>query len=95
MTNKQTAVIVGAGIGGIATSIYLARNGYDVTVYEKNASPGGRCGQMIRDGHRFDLGATMLLMPGIYREIFDSLGIPLFENRSIKQLEDLYSIFRQ
>jgi phytoene desaturase len=93
MTNKQTAVIVGAGIGGIVTSIYLARNGYDVTVYEKNSSPGGRCGQMIRDGHRFDLGATMLLMPGIYREIFDSLGIPLFENNGIKPLEDLYKIY--
>jgi phytoene desaturase len=93
MINKPTAAIVGAGIGGIATSIYLARNGYDVTVYEKNSSPGGRCGQMIRDGHRFDLGATMLLMPGIYREIFDSLGIPLFENNGIKPLEDLYKIY--
>ena len=67
---KKSAVIIGAGIGGIATSVYLSRNGYDVNVYEKNSTPGGRCGQLIRDGHRFDLGATMLIMPGIYREIF-------------------------
>src|SRR5450631_2718490 len=93
MTPKKSAAIIGAGIGGITTAIYLANNGYDVSVFEKNSAPGGRCGQLIRDGHRFDLGATMLMMPDIYREIFDSLGIPLFENNDIKPLEDLYKIY--
>ena len=79
MTEKKSAIIIGAGIGGIATAVYLAKNGYNVTVYEKNSAPGGRCGQLIRDGHRFDLGATMLMMPDIYREIFDSLGIPFLK----------------
>lgn len=74
MIKNKTAVIIGAGIGGIATAVYLAKNGYEVCVYEKNLSPGGRCGQLIRDGHRFDLGATMLLMPGVYRQVFGSLG---------------------
>lgn len=93
MALEKSAVIIGAGIGGIATAIYLANNGYNVSVYEKNSTPGGRCGQVIRDGHRFDLGATMLLMPGIYREVFQSLGIPLFENDNIKPLDDLYKIY--
>ena len=93
MTTKKTAVIIGAGIGGIATSVYLSRNGYSVRVYEKNPAPGGRCGQLIRDGHRFDMGATMLIMPGIYREIFQSLEIPLFENNDITPLENLYKIY--
>jgi len=93
MTGNKTAVIIGAGVGGIATAVYLAKSGYDVSVYEKNSSPGGRCGQLIRNGHRFDLGATMLMMPGIYRDIFNSLGIPLFENNDIKPLEDLYKIY--
>ena len=93
MTEKKSAVIIGAGIGGIATAIYLAKNRYSVTVFEKNSTPGGRCGQMVRDGHRFDLGATMLVMPEIYREIFKSLGIPLFENNEIKPLDNLYKIY--
>jgi phytoene desaturase len=93
MALKKSAVIIGAGIGGIATSIYLSRNGYNVNVYEKNSTPGGRCGQLLRDGHRFDLGATMLIMPGIYREIFESLEIPLFENNEIVPLENLYKIY--
>jgi phytoene desaturase len=90
---RKTAVVIGAGIGGIATALYLARNNYDVSVYEKNSSPGGRCGQLIRDGHRFDLGATMLMMPGIYREIFDSFGISLFEDGQVTPLDDLYKIY--
>jgi phytoene desaturase len=93
MAVKKSAVIIGAGVGGIATAVYLVKNGYAVNVFEKNSAPGGRCGQLIRDGHRFDLGATMLMMPGIYREVFQSLGIPLFENNDIKPLENLYKIY--
>lgn len=89
----KTAIIIGAGIGGLATAVHLSRNGYKVDLYEKNSTPGGRCGQLIREGHRFDLGATMLMMPGIYREAFESMGIPLFENGDIKPLEDLYRIW--
>jgi phytoene desaturase (3,4-didehydrolycopene-forming) len=48
MTVKRSAVIIGAGIGGIATAIYLSKDGYSVTVFEKNSTPGGRCGQLIR-----------------------------------------------
>lgn len=93
MSKSRTAVIIGAGIGGITTAVFLAKNGYSVSVYEKNSSPGGRCGQMIRDGHRFDLGATMLMMPGIYHEVFDSLGIGFKEGSDIIALKDLYTIF--
>jgi len=93
MTVEKSAAIIGAGIGGITTAAYLAKNGYKVDIYEKNSSHGGRCGQLIRDGHRFDLGATMLLMPGIYRDIFKSLEIPLFDNNDIEPLEDLYKIY--
>src|SRR5512147_2425943 len=75
MAGEKTAVIIGAGIGGITTSIYLARQGFQVTVFEKNASPGGRCGQILRDGHRFDAGATIYLMPEIYRQVFKTLDI--------------------
>jgi phytoene desaturase len=89
----KTAIIAGAGAGGVATAVYLAKNGYSVTVYEKNSSPGGRCGQLIRDGHRFDLGATMLLMPGVYHQVFGELEIPLEEGKDIIPLDELYTIW--
>jgi phytoene desaturase len=92
MNENKSAVIIGAGVGGITTAVYLARNGYIVDVYEKNPAPGGRCGQLIREGHRFDLGATMLLMPGIYHDVFESLGIKLEEGIDIFPLKNLYTI---
>ena len=48
--NKPTALVIGAGIGGIATAARLAKNGYDVTVLEKESTPGGRANQIVRDG---------------------------------------------
>jgi phytoene desaturase len=93
MSDKKSAIIIGAGIGGIATAIYLARNGYDVRIYEKNSSPGGRCGQTIREGHRFDLGATMFLMPSVYREVLASLGLKLEDNFEVAPLSTLYKLY--
>jgi len=93
MTSEKTAVIIGAGIGGIATSIFLAIKGYKVEIFEKNSGPGGRCGQIIKDGHRFDLGATMLMMPGIYQEVFNALGISLLDRKDIRPLDELYRIY--
>jgi phytoene desaturase len=93
MEQKKSVVIIGAGIGGITTSVFLAKKGFNVSVYEKNDSPGGRCGQLMHEGHRFDLGATMLLMPGVYREVFESIGLNLDELLEIKPLEDLYKLY--
>jgi phytoene desaturase len=90
---KQTVVIVGAGVSGMATAIILANNGFDVTVFEKNSHSGGRCGQILRDGHRFDIGATILLMPSIYRMVFDSLGLNFDECFDLKDLATIYKLY--
>ena len=76
---KSTAIVIGAGIGGIATAARLAKNGYEVTVLEKEATPGGRCNQILRDGHRFDIGPTLFLMPEIWEETFASLLLMRWE----------------
>ncbi len=93
MSSDKSAIIIGAGIAGITTAIYLARNGYAVSVFEKNAGPGGRCGQILRDGHRFDLGATIYLMPEVYRKVFQSLGITPEESFDSVPLRTLYKIY--
>ena len=93
MIQTKTAAIIGAGIGGISTAIFLAQNGYKVDVYEKNNYPGGRCGQIVRDGHRFDTGATILMMPSIYRNVFKALGLNFDECFELKELESVYRIY--
>jgi len=93
MQKQKKAVIIGAGVGGIATATFLAQQGFAVEVYEKNACPGGRCGQMIQDGHRFDLGATILLMPSLYRKVFSALGLDLDKDLETTSLEPVYKLF--
>ncbi|NMB22883.1 MAG: FAD-dependent oxidoreductase, partial [Corynebacterium sp.] len=65
-----SAVVIGAGVAGLATAALLARDGWDVTVVEKNADVGGRAGSLEIDGFdgfRWDTGPSWYLMP----EAFD------------------------
>jgi phytoene desaturase len=93
MNEPKKAVIIGAGVGGLATANYLAQNGYAVEIYEKNCKPGGRCGQLIQDGHRFDLGATILLMPSLYKQVLSELGVDLEKDLETTSLEPVYKLF--
>lgn len=93
MNEQKKAVIIGAGVGGLATANFLAKNGYSVEIYEKNANPGGRCGQMTQDGHRFDLGATILLMPSLYKQVLSELGVDLEKDLETTSLEPVYKLF--
>jgi phytoene desaturase len=92
MKNKPTALIIGAGIGGIAAAARLAKNGYDVTVLEKNDTPGGRCNQIVRDGHRFDIGPTLFLMPEIWEETFAALGERMSDHLDLKRIDPTYKV---
>src|SRR5215212_1231741 len=89
---KQTAIVIGAGIGGIATAARLAKVGYDVTVLEKEATPGGRCNQILRDGHRFDIGPTLFLMPEIWEETFAALGERMSDHLQLKRIDPTYKV---
>src|SRR5829696_1535707 len=89
---KPTALVIGAGIGGIATAARLAKNGYDVTVLEKETTPGGRCNQILRDGHRFDIGPTLFLMPEIWEETFASLGERMSDHLELRRIDPTYKV---
>ena len=92
MKKHASALVIGAGIGGIATAGRLARNGYDVTVLEKNAKPGGRCDQLVRDGHRFDLGPTLFLMPEVFAETYAALGEEMDEQLDLRRIDPTYRV---
>ena len=92
MSNKPTAIVIGAGIGGIATAARLAKNGYEVTVLEKNETPGGRANQIIRDGHRFDIGPTLFLMPEVWEETFAAIGERMSDHLDLKRIDPTYKV---
>src|SRR6202046_2461362 len=76
---SQKVVIVGAGPGGLAAAILLARSGVDVTVVERREVVGGRTSTLERDGFKFDTGPTFFLYPKVLREIFAAAGRDLDE----------------
>lgn len=92
MQQKPSAIVIGAGIGGIATAARLAKNGYKVTVFEKNETPGGRCNQIVQDGHRFDIGPTLFLMPEVWEETFASLGEKMSDHLDLRRIDPTYKV---
>jgi phytoene desaturase (3,4-didehydrolycopene-forming) len=75
--SSPTAVVIGAGAGGIGTAARLAKAGFKVTVVEKNDFTGGRCSIIDRDGFRFDQGPSLLLLPELFREAYNDLDTSL------------------
>src|SRR5512144_3058400 len=85
-------IVIGAGVGGITAAAHLARHGLHVTVVEKNSKPGGRCGRFSRDGHHFDTGPTLLVMPLLYEAEFAALGVSLRERLELQRVDPTYHL---
>ena len=87
-----SVLVIGAGVGGIACAAYLARKGYRVTVVEKNAVPGGRCNQIVQDGHRFDVGPSLLLLPQVYAATYAALGERMEDHLDLRRIDPTYHV---
>lgn len=71
----SNALVIGAGIGGIAAALRLNKLGYEVTVLEANGYPGGKLHALEKGGYRFDLGPSLFTMPHLVTELFELYGI--------------------
>jgi len=90
--NKKV-IIVGAGIGGLATALRLLSNGYDVEIYEKNKTIGGRVNLIENKTFRFDLSASILMMPDSYKEIFSYVNKNYRDYLEFIQIDPMYRLF--
>lgn len=89
---KKNILIIGAGLGGIAAAAHLAQRGMHVTVLEKNNRPGGRCDRISRDGHHFDTGPTLFIMPHVYEDEFAALGASIRERLDLQRVDPTYHL---
>lgn len=89
---SKRVLIVGAGPGGLATAMLLAKAGCEVTVLEKQPRVGGRTSAIEGDGYRFDLGPTFFLYPQILQEIFQEVGRDMFKEIPMTKLDPQYRL---
>jgi len=92
MSNKK-AVVIGAGISGIASANILAKAGYKVEVFEKNKMPGGRAGTLKVDGFTFDTGPSWYLMPEVFEHYFNLFDKSANKELKVEPLKPAYKIF--
>ncbi|HEX2219015.1 MAG TPA: phytoene desaturase family protein [Gemmatimonadales bacterium] len=92
MSSSAHAIVVGAGLGGLAAAVRLRHRGFTVTLVERHTEPGGRCGVWESEGFRFDTGPTLLLMVEYLRALFEEVERPMEAYLSMVQLDPNYRI---
>jgi phytoene desaturase len=92
MADKEV-IVVGAGPGGLATAMLLARRGIKVQVFEKAPRIGGRNAELTLGEYRFDLGPTFLMMKYILDELFEECGRSTDQYLDCRQLDPMYRLY--
>lgn len=85
--------IIGSGFSSLAASCYLAQAGYDVTVYEKNATVGGRARQLKDKGFTFDIGPTWYWMPDVFEKFFNDFNKKPSDYYALEKLSPAYKVY--
>ncbi len=86
------AIVIGAGIGGLAAAMRLGAKGYRVTVIDRLDMPGGRGTSITQGGHRFDLGPTIVTVPQGLRELWAVCGRNFDDDVDLRPVEPFYQI---
>ena len=86
------ALVIGAGLGGLASAMRLGARGYRVTVIDKLDVPGGRGSAIWKDGHRFDLGPTIVTVPQVFKELWAACGRDFHAEVDLRPLDPFYEI---
>ncbi|MAD97335.1 MAG: phytoene dehydrogenase [Flavobacteriaceae bacterium] len=90
---KQQIHIIGSGFSSLAASCYLAKEGFQVTVLEKNSTLGGRARQFKRDGFTFDIGPSWYWMPDVFERFFGDFGQKPSDFYHLDRLDPAYEVY--
>lgn len=86
---EQRAVVIGGGLGGLATAVRLAAAGWRVEVCEQGPRLGGKMNTFEREGFRFDTGPSLITLPGVFEELFEAAGSSLSRHVTLTQVRPL------
>ncbi len=90
--SKKKVVVIGSGFSGISAATSLASKGYEVTVLEKNETPGGRARTFSEHGFTFDMGPSWYWMPDVFDSYFESFGYHTSDFYDLKRLDPSYRV---
>ena len=89
----KKVIVIGAGMGGLATALRLGHLGYRVTVLEKQSRPGGRSNVIEDSGFRVDIGPTILVMKDTFEETYRFIGQDINQRLQFLKLDPNYRIY--
>ena len=90
--DRDRAIVIGAGIGGLAAAMRLGAKGWRVTVIDRLDRAGGRGSSITKDGHRFDLGPTIVTVPQVFEELWAACGRDFHADVDLRPLTPFYTI---
>jgi phytoene desaturase len=90
---SKKVIVIGAGFAGLAAACNLAAEGFEVTVLEKNAVPGGRARQFASDGFVFDMGPSWYWMPDVFEQFFARFGKKTSDYYNLVRLDPSYAVW--
>lgn len=93
MPIPQKVIVIGSGFAGLSAASFLAKAGWEVTVLEKNKTPGGRACQWEQNGFRFDMGPSFYWMPDVFERYFNQFGKSVKDYYNLKRLDPSYRIY--
>jgi len=93
MNKKADVTVIGAGFAGLAAAALLAKDGFEVTVLEKNEMAGGRARTWEKDGFIFDMGPSWYWMPDVFENYFKLFGKTTSDFYELKRLSPSYRIY--
>ncbi len=88
----RSAVVIGAGFGGLAAAVRLARRGWDVVVLERHDQPGGRARVWRDAGFVFDAGPTVITAPFLFEELWTLCGRRMSDDMDLRPVSPFYRI---
>jgi phytoene desaturase len=90
---SKRVAIIGSGFSGLSAACYLAKNGFDVTIYEKNKNVGGRANTLKEKGYTFDMGPSWYWMPDVFENFFHDFGFKVSDFYELERLDPGYRVF--
>ena len=89
----QKVNIIGSGFSSLSAACYLAKAGFEVDVFEKNTSTGGRARKMVKEGFTFDMGPSWYWMPDVFDKFFQEFGKKTSDFYELKRLAPAYRVY--